>query len=47
MSTARETTTNIRTSHAEKEAWRQLAPGGRVSSWLRGLANREVEKAKK
>ena len=45
--TARETTTNVRTSLAEKEAWRKVAPGGKLSAWLRMLANREVEQAGK
>jgi len=58
MMTARETTTNIRASLKEKEAWEPLARAagfirhqagvevGNVSAWLRHLGNREVEKRK-
>jgi len=53
---ARETTTNIRASLQEKEAWEPLARAagfirhqagvevGNVSAWLRHLGNREVER---
>lgn len=57
--TARETTTNIRSSHAEKEEWNQAAldagffwvqdgePRGNISKWLRYLGNREVKRKRK
>lgn len=44
---ARETTVNIRASEAEKELWRPIAPDGKIGPWLRALANREVQKAKR
>lgn len=57
--TARETTTNIRSSATEKEAWNEAAleaghswnsngePRGNVSKWLRELGNREVKRKKR
>lgn len=57
--TARETTTNVRTSHAEKQEWEQAAREdglirhegetviGNVSRWLRELGNREVQRRKR
>ena len=56
---ARETTTNIRSSHTEKETWAEAAleaghswrlngePRGNVSKWLRELGNREVKRMKR
>lgn len=57
--TARETTTNIRASQEEKQAWAEAAvesghvwrlhgePRGNVSKWLRELGNREVARMKR
>lgn len=36
------TTQNIRCTPEEKAAWKKVAPGGKVSRWLRELANRTV-----
>lgn len=57
--TARETTTNIRASAEEKQAWAEAAAEagyvwhqgesirGNVSKWLRELGNREVKRRKR
>lgn len=57
--TARETTTNVRTTNEEKQAWAEAAveaghvwrlggePRGNVSKWLRELGNREVARMKR
>lgn len=43
---ARETTTNVRASHEEKNLWKQHAPGGNLSKWIRSLIAREIERTK-
>jgi len=41
---AKTTTQNVRCTSEEKANWKQIAPSGNVSKWLRELANREVAK---
>ena len=36
----KDTTQNIRCTSEEKAAWKQVAPQGKVSRWLRELANK-------
>lgn len=43
---ARETTVNIRASNEEKQLWKQHAPNGKLSAWIRSLIAKEIRDLK-